>query len=334
MSGRRTDVPSLFRSYREALESEDLPRAVEAAVSMEETEAEPTALVEDFVAAVRNDELGLARTLLQQIGSAYERLETAEQAQIQRAITAVEEGSLSASKEQQLLKLTRTATQASLTRSAFLNQSIARIESEKLDETTVVDTAKQAKNVEQELSTAKDTTGGIADGISVSPTPTVLTNGGPETVARGESAALTVTVGNVGNDETDALSLEADAESGLSVRDESVSIRPLSSDAREEVAVSVVGDTAGERTVTLDLKRGDSTVESVTQTITVLNEAKSVREAVVGGDRTVPNETEIQQSIAYWTEDEVIPGTGGKSITTEKLQEFITEWVESKGGSS
>lgn len=331
MTTSETTIPELFEEYRRALEAGDLPRAVESAVDIEETNPGVPALLTDFEAAVRNGDTELARTVLNQIATAYERQEQDEQARIQRAMAAIEEGSLSADERESLLEFTRTAAATDLNRTGFLVDAVSFFEDEAPgNESDLAKTAEQTKNAETTLDSTRQTAESTAAETTVESAPAILGSDGPDEIAEGNAVTFAVTVGNVGDAETGPLSVEVTTDAGLAVTETSYSVGTLAGDARHEVAVELTGESAGDHAVTASLAEDGETVESTTETFSVKDTPDSVRKAIAGSDDAPLDATDVQQAIVHWADDREVPGTGGEALDTDQLQSFVTEWVQNR----
>lgn len=326
MQDPETQLPALFERYRAALEAGDLPRAVETAVEIEETTADVNDLLEDFRNALEAGEREVARTILGQLSDAYDRRGRDFEANVQRAMTALEEESLSEAEREELLRFTRVATQTNLNRTGFLIEAVSFFEGDQT-ESTLVETSQAVARSEQELEDASGTTS-----TSVGASPGLLGSSSPDEVTEGSSVELTVTVGNVGDEESVPLSLAVSADEGIEPARSTYDVGALAGGERVEIAIEVTGTGSGERNVTVKLRGDGSSVDSLNGTFTVLETPNSVREAIVGSDSDAIDSTDIQTAIGYWTDDRRVPGTAGETIDTEVLQSLVTEWVERNGG--
>ncbi|WP_435146037.1 CARDB domain-containing protein [Halobaculum sp. P14] len=331
MQETHTDVPALFKEFRDALAREDLPAAVEAAVRIDDAEASVDSLLTDFVTAVDNGETQLARTILGQISETYERGGEEFEAKVQRAMAAVEQGTLTESEREQLLQFTRNAAQTNLSRTGFLVEAVSFFEGD-VGESSLVETTKRVKQAEQNIDSASEAATSTASNADITASPGLLGSSAPDELTQGTSVTLTVTVGNVGDAESGPLSLAVSTEDGLEPGQSSYGVGPLAGGARRRLDVELTGRSAGTHSVTLSLQADRSTVESLNESFTVKETADTVREAIVGSDGGALDATDVRNAISYWADDSPVPGTGGKTVDTETIQRLVTEWVDANGG--
>lgn len=331
MRDTSTAIPRLFEQYRSALEDDDLPAAVEHAVRIDDTESSVDSLLTDFRTAVENDRQVLARTILGQIADAYERSERDFQARAQRAMAAIEEGTLTESEREELLAFTRNAAQTDLTRTGFLVDAVNFFEGTQ-DGSALVKTTDQVRRTESDIEEASDTVSSVTSEASLTASPSILGSTAPEEVAQGTTVELVATVGNVGDAESTALSVTVESDDGIEPDRPSYEVGRLAGGDRTEVTVAFTGRRAGSHSVTVALEADGSVVESVSETLDVREVARSVRESIVGNDSGRLDATDIKTAITHWSNDTKVPGTGGKTVDTETLQQLVTEWVASNGG--
>ncbi|MFC6784742.1 CARDB domain-containing protein [Halobaculum halobium] len=333
MQDTSTAIPDLFERYRSALEGGDLPEAIEYAVRIDDTESSVDSLLTDFRTAVENDERVLARTILGQIADAYERDGQEFQARTQRAMTAIEEGTLTESEREELLAFTRAAAQTDLTRTGFLVDAVNFFEGTQ-EGSALVETTDQVRRTESDIDEASDTVSSVTSEASLTASPSILGSTAPEELTQGTSVEMVATVGNVGDAESAALSVSVDADDGIKPNRSSVDVGRLAGGDRTEVTVEFTGQRAGSHSVTVALEADGSVVESVSETFDVRETAQSVREAISGGGSGELDATDIRTAITHWSNDTQVPGTGGKTVDTETIQRLVTEWVAANGGGS
>lgn len=329
MSNKQTEIPVLFESYRNELEEGNLAEAVETAIHIEEVEAEVDSLLDDFVEAVTAGDTVLARTILDQIAEAYASSDQNLQARIQRAVASIEGGTLTPTERQRLLRFTRRAAQTDLTRAGFLMQAINFFEGDQ-DESSIVETARSAKKAEQEIAQSVTSVNSVAKDATLDATPSLLGVEGPETTVSGTTVTLTVTVANVGDATSDELTLTVDAGEGVTENQSEYTVGELGGGQRRQLEVTLTGDSPGTRNVTLSLRSEESVAESTSHSIEVNQAEQSVREAIIGDNSREIDASDIRTAISYWADDDPIPGTGGKTVDTERLQSIITEWTETR----
>lgn len=335
MSPGQSEIPELFNEYREALRENDLPKAIGRAVKIDEAEAEVMSLLDDFATAVQNDDIQLANTILVKIDEVYDELAADEEAQAHRAIEAVETAQLSESERADLLALTQQTSKVNLLRSTFLNEAIGYLKSgADSSSTDVASTAEQTKSAESDLeaSQSQETVQTVNNDTSLSSSPTILDSNGPTTVVQTDSANVEVVVGNVGDAPTDALTLSAAGVNNTTVNPTETTLNQLDPHARKTITFDVKPTTTGTGRVEVKLKQGQTEISSTANEFTISENASSIRKAITGAANGTPGAAEIQQAISYWARDGTIPETGGKSVSTEKLQEFITDWLQKSGG--
>ncbi|QZP39798.1 CARDB domain-containing protein [Halobaculum magnesiiphilum] len=329
MQDTSTQIPELFDEYRSALAEGDLPAAVGYAVQIDDTESSIDSLLGDFSTAVDNDRRVLARTILGQIADAYERNGREFQARTQRAMAAVEEGTLTESEREELLAFTRNAAQTDLTRTGFLVEAVNFFEGTR-DGSELVETTNRVRNTERDIGEASDTASSVASEASLTATPSILGNSAPEELTRGTTVELVATVGNVGDAESVDLSVTVESDEGLEPARSSYEVGRLMGGDRTDVTIEVSGRRAGSHSVTIRLEADGSVVESVTHSFDVRETAQSVSEAIAGESGEL-DATDIRTAITHWTNDTQVPGTGGETVDTETLQGLVTEWVEANG---
>ncbi|SHG93886.1 CARDB domain-containing protein [Halobaculum gomorrense] len=331
MEDTDTPIPRLFEQYCSALTEGDLPAAVEYAVQIDDTESRIDSLLSDFTTAVENDRRVLARTILGQIADAYERNAADFQARTQRAMAAVEEGSLTESEREELLAFARNAAQTDLTRSGFLVDAVNFFEGTQ-GGSNLVETASQVRRTERDIDEASETVSSVTSEASLTATPSILGSTAPEELTRGATVEVVATVGNVGDAESATLAVTVEAEDGLEPSRSSVEVGRLAGGDRTEVTVELTARRAGSHSATLALEADGSVVETVNKTFEVSERAQSVREAIAGDDSGELDATDIRTAITHWSNDAQVPGTGGKTVDTETLQRLVTEWVAANGG--
>ncbi|QZX99119.1 CARDB domain-containing protein [Halobaculum rubrum] len=331
MRDTTTEIPRLFEEYRSALSDGDLPAAVEYAVRIDDTESSIDSLLTDFQTAVENDERVLARTILGQIAETYERRGQDFQARTQRAMAAVEEGTLTESEREDLLAFTRNAAQTDLTRTGFLVDAVNFFEGTR-EGSALVETTNQVRRTESDIDEASDSVSSVTSEASLTASPSILGSSAPGELTQGTTVELVATVGNVGDAESAALSVTVDSDDGIEPTRSSYEVGRLAGGDRTEVTVEFTGRRAGSHSVTVALEADGSVVESVNETFEVQETASSVREAIVGGDSGELDATDIRTAITHWSNDTQVPGTGGKTVETETLQRLVTEWVSANGG--
>jgi PKD repeat protein len=86
---------------------------------------------------------------------------------------------------------------------------------------------------------------------------------------------------------------------------------------------------AGSYDVSLTVTDDDGATDTVTKTVEVADDQQpaTIPEVVAGEDGQIST-AEIQQAISWWTNDEVVPGTDGKTIDTQTMQQLIDMWAE------
>lgn len=330
MTDRHTDIPALFESYRDALHRGDVAEAVETAIRVEEVDAELDSLLDDFADAVAADETVLARTILGQITDTYDVRNQDFQARTQRAIASVEEGALTETERERLIQFTRRAARADLTRASFLVQAVNFFEGD-LDESSIVETTTQTKATEQEIDQSAESVDSVAEETSLGASPSLLGLQGPEKVVSDTSVVLTVTVANVGDALSDDLALTVSSEDGISEDRSTYDVGALDGDQRRQVEIALVGDDPGTHAVTVSLRNEESVIESMSHSIDVHENERSVREVIVDDSSGEIDASDVRTAISHWADDDPIPGTGGETVSTEALQSIITDWTEAHG---
>jgi len=333
MTDRHTEIPALFESYRDALRRGDVSEAVGTAIRVEQVEAGIDSLLDDFAAAVADGETVLARTILDQITDTYDLRNQEFQARTQRAIASVEEGTLTETERERLIRFTRRAAQADLTRAGFLVEAVNFFEGDE-DGSSIIETATKTKTTEREIDQSADSVDSVAENVSLSASPSLLGLEGPEEAVRDTGITLTVTVANVGDAESDELTLGVASEDGISAEESTYDVGTLGSDQRVPVEIALTVTDSGTHAVTVSLQRGGSVVESLNKSIEVSETGRSVREAIVDDSSGEIDATDVRAAISYWADDDHIPGTGGKTVDTETLQSIITEWTKTHGGAN
>ena len=129
MSPSDTGIPELIQEFQTALAANNMPAAVEASVQIQETEADVDGLLTDFETAIDEDNISLAEVLLLELNNAYADRVAEEEAETQRAVTAIEESTLSESNRETLFELLSNQSHASLIRSNFLTLALSYVES-------------------------------------------------------------------------------------------------------------------------------------------------------------------------------------------------------------
>lgn len=334
MTAGETEIPSLFEDYRSSLDEGDLPAAVETSVQMDQTSPDINSLLTDFQNAIDDNDTELAQTLLLQLNNAYDERSADEQAEVQRSIAAIEEGNLTESEREDLFNLTKDMAQTKLARSNFLTVAVNYLESDEVESATeVTNTATDTQDAEDSLSTTSESAETVSDSVELDGTPTILNTNAPSEVVPDQSVTMSVTLGNVGDADTGELSIETASSDSVTPVDDSISVGSLSPDNQQdtELEFEVSGDGSVELTVTL---REDGTdIESSSQSVSLADTEVPLRQAITGETGTVLNAAQIQQTISLWANNETVPRTGGETVDTDQIQQFITERVEDNGGS-
>jgi len=331
MTDYKTTVPAAYYRYTQSLRAGNLPKAVEMSVAMEAQKHPITGLLVDFENAVTNGEKELAKTLLARIQEAYERRSEDEQAEVARASVAIEQSELPAEERESLLTLIRDSTQLSLQRSNFYNQAVIYLEAD--DETVATDTATTTTETRESESAFEQTRSRTVepDTESLSAAPTLFGTDGPSQVVAGESFTASVRVGNVGGATTSELSIDVDASNGATPIEKTIALNPIESGGRQQASVEIQTPAPDQTAVTLKLIRDGETLDSATETFTVIDQSVSVRAAITGSDDESLDPTQLQRAISHWSADSEVPGTDGKTVSTEQIQSFITDYLEQTG---
>lgn len=328
MTGYETPIPRLYDRYKRDLHSGDLPKAIEMSVAMETQEPSITGLLTDFESAVKDGEEDLAKSLLTQIQDVYERKSEDEQAEIAKASVAIEQSDLTASERKDLQTLVRDSTQLSLQRSNFYNQAVIYLESE--DASVATDTATAAVETRKKEDSFEQTRARTVnpDSESLSAAPRLFGTDGPTQTVAGESFTASIRVGNVGGTTASSVSIEVEAFDGATPTQQTISLGSIAPDDRQQVTVDIQNPAPDQTRVGFDLIQDGETVDSASETFTVINKAVSVRAAITGGENASFDPVQLQRAISHWSADSEVPGTGGKTVSTEQIQAFITEWLE------
>jgi hypothetical protein len=328
MTSYETPVPTLYDRYRRNLRAGDLPKAVEMSVAMETQEPSITGLLTDFESAITNGEEELAKSLLTQIQDAYDRRSEDEQAEVAKASVAIEQSDLTAEERENLLTLVRDSTQLSLQRSNFYNQAVIYLETD--DESVATDTA--ATTVEtRERETAFEQTRSATiepDTESLAAAPTFLRTDGPAQVVAGETFTASIRVGNVGGATASDLSIEVGASNGATPTEQTIPLDAIEPDDRQQAAVEIQTPAPDQTRVTFTLTQDGETMDSATETFTVIDQAVSIRTAITGSEDTSFDSVQLQRAISHWSANNDVPGTSGETVSTEQIQSFITEYLE------
>lgn len=331
MRNDETRIPTLYDQFTRKLRAGELPKAVETAVEMDEDDASVTDLLTDFENAVSNGQTELARTLLTPIQEAYDRRAQTEQQEVAKASVAVESADLTTAERDALLALVRDSSQLSLQRSKFYNQAVIYLDAD--GEADARDTARVAAQTRQREDAFDQTRrdAPVPNTDSAAAAPTFLGSDAPSQVAAGTSFDLTLRVGNVGGASASGLSAVVDVADGATPARRTVSFDTVAPDKRQAATVQIHSPEPDRASVTFDLQYDGERVDSVTETVTVLDRAVSVRESITGDPDAVFNAAEVQRAISLWAADDSVPGTGGTTVSTDQLQQFITEWLEQDG---
>lgn len=330
MTDPATPVPELYGAYRDALDRGDFGAAVDAAVRIDDAAASRTDLLDDFASAVRAGDRQLATTLLLELDDRFESRTAAERERIQRAVAAAETTRLSAEERSALLELPRRSSQVNANRSSFLSRAIGYLEAEDGDGETVARTAEQTRDTEREFGETERRVEQTTESVTVESAPVLLGVDTPEGVVVGDAVSLTVTVGNAGDARTDPLELRVASTTGVSVDRRVASLDPVAPTDRAETTVDAATDAVGEGRVEFELRREETVVDSLTASFSVARTASSIRAAITGEADATLDSAELRRAISYWANDEPVPRTGGDTISTERIQTFVTEWVRNE----
>jgi uncharacterized membrane protein len=332
MSDYSTRIPALHNQFVRDLRTGNLPKVVETSVQIEMQEPSLPELLDDFESAVSNGDKELARTLVVQIQNQLEQKSTAEQQEIARASVAAENSNISSEDREALLKLVRSSPQVSLQRSQFYNQAVAYLQSE--GETTAKETAETASRTRKQEESFEQTRSQTPepDTESVKPKFRFLTTESPSKVSEGTTYSIDVKVSNVGGSPASDVSLEVGEVNGATPATQTVSLEQIPPNETQKVSLEINSPVPTEARVPINLRYNGEIVDSTSDTTRIIDRTVSVREAITGEPESVLNTAEIQQAISHWSNDEPVPGTGGESVSTEKIQSFVTEWVKEDGG--
>ncbi|MGQ3331036.1 CARDB domain-containing protein [Halorubrum sp. FL23] len=328
MTEYETSVPTLYDRYIRNLRAGDLPKAVEMSVAMETQEPSITGLLTDFESAVTDGEEELAKTLLTRIQEAYDRQSEDEQAEVAKASVAIEQSDLTAEERENLLTLVRDSSQLSLQRSNFYNQAVIYLETD--DESVATDTATTAAETRERETSFQQTRNETVepDTESLSASPTLFGTDGPSQVVSGESFTVSLRVGNVGGATVSGVSIEVDASNGATPMDQTIPLNAIEPDGRQQVSVEIQTPTPEQTQVTFKLIQDGETLDSATETFTVIDQTVSVRAAITGGEDEPFDSVQLQRAISHWSADSEVPGTSGETVSTEQIQSFITNYLE------
>ena len=328
MTDYKTTVPTLYDGYTRNLRTGDIPKAVEMSLAMETQEPPISGLLADFESAVTNGEKQLAKTLLTRIQEAYDRQSEDEQAEVAKASVAIERSDLTTEERRNLLTFVRDSSQMSLQRSNFYNQAVIYLDTD--DPSVANDTAAiTVETRERETSfeqTRRETT--EPDTQSLAAAPTLFGADGPSQVTAGETFTASVRVGNVGGAPASDLSIDVGASNNAAPIERTISLDAIEPDDRQRAAVEIKTPEPDQTRVTFNLMQDGETLDSATETFTVIDQAVSVRTAITGSEDTSFDSVQLQRAISHWSADSEVPGTGGETVSTEKIQSFVTDYLE------
>ena len=329
MTHSDTQIPELIEEFQTALAASNMLAAVEASAQIQQTEVDIDGLLNDFEAAIDEDNTTLAQLLLLELNNAYADRVTEEEAETQQAVTAIEEGNLVESDRETMFELLSNQSHASLIRSNFLTVAISYLESSEGESATdVTEAASTARDAEESLTTARDGAASVAESVDIGATPAILNVDVPPEAVVNETISVLVTIGNVGDGDTSDLSIRVLSSDTVTPTADSTSIGTLSGNTQSQTPVEVQLSGTAEVTVEVALSENGDTVDSSTATVSIADSASTVREAISGDSAENLTAVEIQQAISFWRNDTTVPGTGGETVATDQLQAFITEWLE------
>jgi len=324
-----TRVPTLFESYRQALDSQDVMRAIGTAVQIGDVNADIKPLLIDYISALGSENAELAQVLLVQIADSYQH-DIDEQELLQRAVTTAGRANIPYEKRKTLLDFAQEASAVQLRRSSFLLDSLShfQIKRTKTDQ-NLKSAAQNMRAAEDKLDTQKETVKPVTTEASVSSAPALLGVTGPDELTEGSLLTAVLTIENVGDAKTKSLSLEVTSGAGLSATAPG-NVTALQPAERQTIEIQISGQSAGTHELNMTLNEDGAVADTLAETFTVESDAVSVRKAITGSEDGVPNMMNIQQSISYWSDSQDVPGTGGKTVSTEQVQKFITEWLATR----
>jgi hypothetical protein len=321
----RTDVHDLFERFEDAVEDGDFPRAAELAVSIREQQADPDALIADFVEAVENEDYATAEAVLNELARTYEERRASEERRLATSVTAKARTDLSEDERERLHGHGQAGTSVEMTRGFFLaNASVFLAAPDDGDREALLELARELTDREGSFSRAADDAAAVTADISLPPEVAVLTAEPTADIRLNGAGELVVTVGNAGDEPVTGVVVRASTDSPVSVSPGERHVGSVGPEEETSVSFSVSGDEAGEHQVTVVATADDSESREAVG-VTVLSETETVAEALdEDGDGTLDT-PEIQQAITYWANDEPVPGTGGMTIDTETIQQLIAE---------
>lgn len=329
MSG--SSIPDQFDRFVSALNQGDLPRATEAAVHIEESEAAPATLLQEYAIAVEQDDLPLVRTLADAISRRYDAREPAETAAVRRSASARAATITDSDALETLVNHLQTGRVAYARRSSFL--ATAAVYPELDDRSSarrqeVVETTTTLADTEQAFATAAEAAAPVVADIDLPAEVTTLATQ-PEsvTVLTGRTDTVSVTVGNIGDSAARDVALSVTTPDGLSVSPATQTLGDL--DGGEQVAIdlAVTGKTSGDRTVAVTVTAGDTDAARTEVDVTVTETASSAVAVLDANDNGQLETDEVQRAIQLWLDDEPVPNTGGAKLTVEQLRQLIVYWA-------
>lgn len=331
MTRESTSVAAQFDRFVGALEDDDLPKAVEHAVRIEEADASPRELLAEFEAAIREGEDERAWTLLGVLDRRYEELRAAEVIRSERAVLARQQYVDDREAIETLAAHSQAVAYAKVGRAGFLPLAATFLEREadsadrreELVETTA-DLRERERVVEE--------TGAAAEPLiaeTATPARVVLATARADsrTLVAGDATDLVATVANVGGEPASDVEVELSAPAGIAVDGTGEHLDELA--ARTDVAFEfeVTGSTTGTFDVEVTVDAGAAGADRASVGFDVRAEAVSVAAAIDRNGNGWIDTPEIQEAIEHWVNDEPVPDTDGTTLTTEELRELIVLWA-------
>lgn len=330
MSKFKSKIPTLFEDHRAYLKQSDFPRAVETAVAIKEQTEPVDSLLADFRTAIREDDIELASTLLRQIERKFTEQKIEKQARVNRTLSALNEGELSKEERDSLIQFTRDIATTQLGQSNFLTSALTYLANpDTVDDSKAINSADTLESAERSLQRRQEEVQESIDKTDTGSIPSILRLDTPKKTVTGTEVSVTIVYGNVGQSKSGSLTLELSVEGGFEIN-ETPNISALPADSQESITVEGEATASGEHTVTARLLEADSgePLDSLSETVSVSDSTLSVRKAIGGPPERTPRTDEIQGAIELWADDERVAQTGGETVSTDVLQDVITEWLE------
>ncbi len=312
------------RTFTAALADADIGQAATAAVALDDREATPETRLDAIADAIENGDDPEAAVLLAALGQTYERRQAREGIETGRATATLDGRDLATSEQQALTDHLDAAARAQLQRGEVLTTaSMFTLGANASGDgrASVAESVRQLAETERERTArARRGTGLVRRQTLPARVEPVAASLAPDRIAADGVATLRVVVANLGDEPAENSRVRASGNSEIEP-----SRRPVPALAGGEqatVSVSVSPPAPGEYDLTATVNEAGTK----RTTLVVLADTPVVRALETEPDGRLSTDA-IQRAVAYWYDDDPVPGTGGRRLAIDDLYWLVTAWA-------